>query len=143
MKTSKITIRPATQSDLVRAEYLFNEPELLLASGKPMPVEYLEVYLDDRCFLVAEDKDEVIGVIFGEYLKGGGVFLWYLIVDKKYRGRGVGTQLLLQFEQKAKANGRAWMILYAPLHNEKTKHFYKKHHFTQGKDHAEFTKEIE
>ena len=94
-------IRPATKEDLPACEQIgqikeFKNPYEEYAND----AKFMENYLDENFFLVAEDDDEIIGYIIGEELKGKGVMIWYVTVKEKMRGKGVGKKLLLEFEKR-------------------------------------------
>lgn len=57
----------------------------------------------DNCIIVAKEADTSIGMI-GYHLKdeGKNAHLWGMFVSKKYRGKGIGKQLMQQIVEKAK-----------------------------------------
>lgn len=122
-------IRPCEKKDLKQCEDLCNIPELLYPNGGHFSVSHLNKLLDDKYFLVAEEKDKIIGLIFGEKLKAGGFIVWVIVVGKEFRGKKIGKRLLREFEKNAKKDGCHWTVLYAATKNKKTLEFYKKHKY--------------
>lgn len=140
-----IKIRPANKKDLPMCEKLYALPELACAAcadGHNFSAKEMEDYIDDDFFLVAEDNNQVIGSIFGEKLKANGVMLWLFAVDKKYKGTGVGTNLLSAFEDSCKKHNVTWIILHTLAKNKETKLFYKNRGFNLGETYIEGVKKI-
>src|SRR3989338_5856600 len=133
-------IRQATKKDLKQCERLGKIPEFELPSGGYMKAQWLESYLDPDFFMIAEEKDRVIGYFLGEKLIGGVGLLWYIMVHKDFRGKGFGTKLLNEFERRVKKRGIDWIVLYGPALNKKTIRFYEKHGYNKGKTFYEFNK---
>ena len=135
-------ISPAKEIDLAKIEMLFHLPELSSVKGEYLSVDELSNYLDEKYFLVAEDKGKIIGAIFGESLRGDGVILWMFAVSKLERGQGTGKNMMKQFEKNAMKDKKSWIILYAPADKDKTLNFYEARSFSKGKPHFEFLKEL-
>lgn len=76
--------------------------------------------------LLARDNDKLVGGLIGEK-----VLAWLRIsimaVDPAYRGRGVGTSLLLDAQQRARQMGCQY--LYADTMQYQAPQFYTKHGF--------------
>jgi len=119
-------VRSATKNDLELCEKLIHIREMKLATGEYMNKYSLVTYLHKDFFLVAEENNHIVGMIFGEKLKGKGSIVWMLTVDSRIRGKGIGTSLLQYFEQKMKKIGREWIMLYGYAKNKKVLDFYRK-----------------
>ena len=90
----------------------------------------LNFYLTDELFFVAEINNKIVGLIFGEVLKGAGCLLWMLAVDSIYRKHDIGTKLLTYYETVCKERGIEWIFLCAP---DSAKRFYQKQNYSMGK----------
>lgn len=90
--------------------------------------------------LVAEHNDKVIGYICGEPLVHSGSMLWYHIVDKKFRGHGVGTMLLDYFEQVLKESGIEWFVAYTS--KKKVTEMHQKRGAVVGEVYTEIVKDF-
>ncbi len=134
-------IRPCRKSDLIRCEELCNTPELFYPNGGHFSVGHLQQLISRRYFLVAEDRNGIIGLIFGEKLKAGGSIVWVIVVAKERRGEGIGQKLLKAFEQNAKADGCHWTVLYASTKSSKTLEFYRHRNYDIGQKYIECCKD--
>lgn len=137
-----MNIRPCQKRDLAQCEEIFNLPELYTASGKNLSAEFIVNYLNDKYSLVAEENDQIIGAIYGEPLRAGGLAIWVLAVADNQRGQGVGSALLKKFEDNARADGKKWTVLYAPAKSDKTVKFYKQHSYYIGQGYLECAKDL-
>lgn len=94
----------------------------------------LEMMLDDctaRCIMVAEQKQQIIGMCTAQLLvstaKGGIVALVEdMVVEDAHRGEGIGRGLLLAIEEWAIARGVRRLQLLADQKNTPALEFYKK-----------------
>lgn len=136
-------IRSANKSDMKNVEKLLNLPELKMATGENISAKILSGYIDKKYFLVAEENKEIIGTVMGEKLRNGGLSLWYLAVKKDAREKGVGSALIDKIEKNMISEKRDWIILYAPIKNQKTIKFYKNRGYSKGIIHVEFLKYLD
>lgn len=136
-------IRPCQKEDLEQCEKIFNLPELAAASGSNLSAGYLKNFINEKYFLVATNKKQIIGAIYGEPLKAGGIMMWALAVDPKFQGQQVGTKLLKTFEKNAKLHGKKWIILHASTKTKTSVSFYKKHKYDIGNNYIECAKDLE
>ncbi len=134
-------IRPAQKKDLPACAKIFSVPEVREATGEYLTPEFLAHCLDQNYFLVVEVEGVVRGALFGEALRRG-VMLMNFAVEEGYRGRGLGSALLKQFETNARRDKKDWVLIYAPLSNERTLNFYKKHAYLKGDRLVEYLKLI-
>ncbi|MEK7559505.1 MAG: GNAT family N-acetyltransferase [Patescibacteria group bacterium] len=135
-------IRHATKKDLKACEALGKIDEFKLPDGRFMKAQWLEAYLDPDYYLILEEEGKIIGFIAGEELRGNGMLLMFLVIDKKVRNRGLGSMLLEDFEKRIEKRGITWVLLYGPTFNKKTLDFYEKHGYAKGDTYHEFLKEL-
>ena len=131
-------IRPATPADCARCAALSRIEELRPGTGPYIPERYFRQFSDTKLFFVAAEKGRVVGYILGEEMRGNLANLGLFAVDKKQRGKGIGTLLLAAFRKACDARGLRYIVLYAPAFNAGTLTFYKRHGFTQGKRYVQF-----
>ena len=113
MKTLKVVIRPAQQSDCVACQRLGRVPEIAIAPGWYLPLRYYQRLVGRKnIFLVAEVNRKVIGFVIAEKIEAG--FLGqYLVVSNTYRRQGIGLKLLAAIEPIAKKRGAYFLLGYA------------------------------
>lgn len=85
---------------------------------------------DGSCVLVAEFKQRVVGMCSVQTLvstaEGGKVgLLEDLVIDRDYRGQGIGQNLLQALEQWAAVHGIPRLQLLADRHNHEALAFYR------------------
>ena len=136
-----VNIRTARKTDLNECAKLSKLSELQIDERKYPDKKYLSEFLGSL-FVVAEDNKKVIGYALGEKEKYKVVSLNILVVDKKFRGRGIGKLLLNEFIKRAKELGLKELYTFVPKWNEKTMNFYKNNKFYDMKYYAYFTKKI-
>lgn len=79
-----------------------------------------------KLFVACYDNDKLIGIVFGEKIRGKDfVILKAIAVKDKYWGKGIGSKLMKNFEnQVKKANFNK--ISVGSAEDEKTENFYLK-----------------
>lgn len=105
-------------------------------------IDYSKVksIIEDRNYLmiVAQLNDDVIGYIssnLNEDIKANkAVGIEGIIVDEKYRGLGVGHQLMLELEKSSKNKDVNYIISLNKNYNEEEIKFYKRQGFTLDND---------
>lgn len=123
----------ATKKHLTGCLKLSKIPELKSALGDYPDEELLASFLHNKLFIVAVENERVIGFILGEITgKSNGAILWYLTVNKNFRGQRIGRMLIDEFERRCKTMKREWIILYASLLNRGALRFYKKANYVVG-----------
>lgn len=135
-------IRPAQNKDLPTCAKIFSIPEVQEANGEYLTSGFLANYLDQKYFLVVVVDGQVRGALFGEPLRGRGVVLHNFAVAGGYRNKGLGGAMLKQFETNARRDKREWILIYAPLANERTLNFYKKRAYFKDAKLLEYLKLI-
>jgi GNAT superfamily N-acetyltransferase len=94
-----------------------------------------------RMFIAENSEDDVvgiIGVIHNHNLHDGFVtYIEQVVVDKDYRGQGIGAKLLEFAENRAKEEGCDWIELDTEIGEELAEKFYAKNGFKPtGKYHS-------
>ncbi|WP_092541673.1 GNAT family N-acetyltransferase [Actinoplanes derwentensis] len=94
--------------------------------------ERLDYWLDDPAsqLIGADDDGELVGVAalhFSPMLEvtGKAGRLAALVVDERYRSRGVGQSLVAAFEDQARAAGCVKLEITSSRYRERTHNFYK------------------
>ena len=88
-------------------------------------------------FIVTEEKEKIIGFVYGyfrevppEVLANWGVAkvatIELLVVDPRYRNRGVGTELLDRLIEILKGAGAELIGLHCPVEAIEARHLYEK-----------------
>lgn len=130
-----IRIEPATAHDLdalggllqqlfaIEADFHFDAAKTARA---------LQQLIDDNraCVLVAREGDHVIGMCTAQLVIStaeGAYSAWVedVVVDKEYRGNGIGKQLLDAIEVWAKGQGATRLQLLADMENQPALEFYR------------------
>jgi ribosomal protein S18 acetylase RimI-like enzyme len=137
-----IKIRSAKLKDCKKCSELSKIKELKTADNSFISENYFRCFVDtDDMFFVAEEKENVIGYLLGEPLKGNLAFLSLLTVDKEHRNKGIGKKLIDRFKKRCDKKKLNYLVLYAPEFNKKTHKFYKSNNFIQGKKLIQFIEE--
>lgn len=84
------------------AKWINNQPTLYINSGNPLELNelqerFLEYYVSEgEYFVKIEYKNNFIGLIKGrlEFKNICEAWIWYFLIDKDYRKKGVGTKIL-------------------------------------------------
>ena len=84
-------------------------------------------------------NENLVGLVICEITLNKQAYIWYLIVDEKYRGRGIGQKLILELEEKLKSKKIKKIFLNS---SEDSKKFYEKLDFMLGDDVTEMIKYI-
>lgn len=118
---------------LTRATGLFREPEVAAA------VELLDEATagdDDYRFVGAYDGDELVGYACWGPTPGteGTCDLYWIVVDPRWQGRGVGTALLKDVESRLTADGCRLVIVETSSRPDYagTRAFYERRGFTRA-----------
>lgn len=106
-------IRQATLADCPACQRLGRVPEIAIAPGWYLPLPYYRrVVRGKHVFLVAEIEKRIVGFVIFERIEAG--FLGqYVVVDKTFRRRGLGSALLRAAEGEAKRRGAYFLLGYA------------------------------
>jgi len=120
-----IIFRPTNEMDIEKICML--EKEIFGVDAYP---KYLVRYLIENSdfFLVACVDGEVVGYICGEVKFQKGHIIT-LAVDSRFRGRGIGSELLKRFINFLKEKGAKSVYLEVSVRNRRAIRFYEKHGF--------------
>lgn len=134
-------IRPLVQGDLARLYSMLIETQVFTSEETKVAMELIDIVLKDpdqedyRIHCVVNDEDQAIGYIcYGPAPMTQGTFdLYWIVVDPRFQGHGVGSKLL-DFLEGAVREGKGRMILIdtssIPQY-EKTQKFYVRHGFQE------------
>lgn len=98
-----INITSLESIDLSYAQkWLNQQSNFYINSGKPIDSKefherFLEYYVSEgEFFLKIKKSDELIGLLKGriEFKNNNEVWIWYFIIDSKYRGKEIGSKIL-------------------------------------------------
>ena len=127
------TIRKATENDFEKVYPLFEQ----LWPNKELDRAALKIVFNrgvhsntDELFCL-EYSDEVIGfcayAIVNNLWQAGYIsYMYAMVIDEKYRGKGFGTMLIKESLKDSKAKGLKRMELDSAFHREKAHEFYLK-----------------
>ena len=138
-------IRNATLKDAEICHKLGQIKEFELPNKRYMNIEFFKSHAKKPYFIVAVDEKtkKIIGYAVGDkYEDRPAIQLWYIMVDKKYRGQGIGDRLLKEFEDVCIKNGVMFLILYAQSNNKRLLQFYRHRKFDLGHKYVECIKKI-
>lgn len=137
-------IRKAKKDDIKEVIKLTKIPELdNPKSGSNLEsFKYFQEYMGKGIFLVAEEDGKIVGFITGEFMLGSYIYIDVLSVDSTLRGKGIGKDLVRNFEKLAKKKGVKFVHLTAPKFNKKTVKFYEKNGYDKGKEFFQFYKKL-
>jgi len=122
-------VRKAKGADILDCVRLAMVEELLSPGEHYLDEAYFKSFLDSEFFFVAEDDSKVVGFLIGEEETEDSAFLNAMAVDKEFRGKGVGGQLLQHFKDAVSKMGLKKICLFAPDWNVQTLKFYEKNGF--------------
>lgn len=132
------SLRPVGRAHRARLETLVRETGLFREAEVRTAVELLDEALDgddDYRFLGAFDGDELVGyACFGPTPDTLGTFdLYWIAVDKKRQGAGVGTQLVTAVERTLSAEGGRLIVVETSSREEyaATRGFYQARGYEQ------------
>jgi len=127
------TIRKATENDFEKVypllEQLWPNKELDKAALKIVFNRGMHSNTDELFCL--DYSDEVIGfcayAIVNNLWQAGYIsYMYAMVIDEKYRGKGFGTMLIKESLKDSKAKGLKRMELDSAFHREKAHEFYLK-----------------
>ena len=87
----------------------------------------------DDVLLVAEDEERVIGYVMSQLHKPTGkATIENLFVDKSYRKKGIGRDLIKRCLKELKEKGASYFCAMVRADNDEIIDFYKRCGFTRG-----------
>lgn len=81
---------------------------------------------DPDLFLVAECGEEIVGSVIGGY-DGRRGMIYHLAVSASFQGRGIGSQLMEEIEERLRRKGCLKSYLLIAEDNHDVEPFYRKH----------------
>jgi len=136
-----MNIRKAELKDIKQCEKISEIPEFKMPNGDMPTANSFEQSLN-QIFLVAEENNQIIGLILGYKLTKKFVYLDLFTVNQKFQGKKIGKQLLLAFRNELRNLNIKQYFLIAPSFNEKTLKFYRKNGLIEGKQYTLFCENI-
>lgn len=83
--------------------------------------------------LVAEDKNNVVGVLYINNFGKEIGWMFRLAVKKSHRKHGIATHLITKAEEFLKENGAIEVGMYVGANDQNLRNFYKKRGFKSSK----------
>lgn len=135
----KFSVRKLVKKDLLRVVEMLNialdndfghyQKRTVVAYKKLSDIKYYTKVLQRKSAITlgAFEKNKLIGFISLENKDGGVGFVEWFIVDKVYRGKGIGTALMNRLEKEALRKYYHYLYLYTET--RKNIEFYKKRGF--------------
>ncbi len=124
--SSEVVIRRPHMRDLERIVEIekksFDDPF-------PKEVLFVQLFLHSDLSFVAEVNGKVVGYAICAPREDGYLHLLNFAVDPEYRGKGIGTKLLLSVIEEAKFLGFKGVRLEVNVNNERARRLYEKHGF--------------
>ena len=111
----KIIVRPARPDDL----------EFLAKADRHVPPEIMEKLVSDGFVLIAMCGESLAGWLRYGFFWDEIPFMNMLFVLEEYRGNGVGTALVREWERLAAEKGHR-TVMTSTQANETSQHFYRK-----------------
>lgn len=115
MKEGYDNFSPALQKHFIEKDY-------------PLKNWYYWMEKDLRKVLLAWEDELLVGFLVGDHSYGGVAFITWLGVVSDYRGKGIGSSLLLHYQEYVEGRHAHLLELYT---FPKVKAFYEKHGFKQ------------
>jgi ribosomal protein S18 acetylase RimI-like enzyme len=140
-----INIRRAREADLVHVVKMSaGVREIENYNGQRMDRHDFLQFVRSRTALmfVAENDGKVVGYIT-VYKAGNYFYLPYAVVDRRWRGRGVGSELLKYVERLAEKSGAAYILMSVYKDNSKVHSILNKHGYKASRELIQYSKVIE
>jgi N-acetylglutamate synthase-like GNAT family acetyltransferase len=130
-------IRKAKKSEITQVKKLIDSYE---KSKEVFSEDYFLRILKKGILLVSIEENNLIGACFGTYNKRENwADLLGIVVDKKSKNKGIGVQLVKEFERIIRIKKIKAIDLYA---DEKQRLFFKKLNYTSERKYIAFRKTI-
>lgn len=122
-------LRKANEKDLDKCLELLKEDDFRYCTGEFPDRDFIIEFFNEY-FYVLEKNDKIVGCYLATKIFSNGVYLWYLVIDKEFRGQNLGTYILENMEKIHKSENRTWIYFISPLNNIDfyTKKGYIPHH---------------
>jgi ribosomal protein S18 acetylase RimI-like enzyme len=137
-------IRYATLKDSERITELFNSNKKLWGDNNiGYDVDdikhYIKTDLDEM--IVYESNKEIVGVMLAQFWTDF-VHLQTLIVDRKYRNKGIGGKLMRHLNKISRKRGKNLIEIDVEVNNDGMRRFLLRRKFKRGKSFAYYSKSI-
>ena len=135
-----VRIRAARLADCTTCQKLGRVPEISIAPGWYLPVQYYQSVVRGRhIFLVAETDHRLVGFLIAEKIVAG-FLLQYIVVDKSWRKHGVATGLMTQLDIAARKKGAYFLMTYSVLKSQGMAPLLRKYKYRPGQITREWSK---
>ena len=115
-----MNIRKADEKDIPTCVKLSKIPEFALPGPCYPGEKYFQDALSSGIFFVAEEENQVVGLVLGFQHTTEEAFLDLLTVDKDFRDLKIGNELVKSFTSELKKRKVAFFTLIAPSDKPKT-----------------------
>lgn len=109
-------VRHAGMTSAEAEEKARRDHEALFPDGRPKEGQHL--------FALEDDRGEAIGRLFFA-TRPGGVWLYEIELDERFRGRGLGREAMLAFEERARELGAEKVTLNVFGGNDVARSLYR------------------
>lgn len=99
--------------------------ETLKNYDKHISEKMLYKKIKDKEVIIVKTADNIIGWLRYGYFWDSIPFMNMLVIDKEYRGKGIGKELVAFWEKEMKDDGYN-TVMTSTLSNENAQHFYRK-----------------
>lgn len=99
--------------------------EYLKEYDSHISLEMLSRKIKDREIIIAKTKEKITGWLRYGYFWDNIPFINMIIIDKQYRGKGIGKDLVGFWEREMSNKGYK-IVVTSTLSNESAQHFYRK-----------------
>ena len=128
----------------VQTMHVFWSPDIYQKVDIAMPKETFEILVFKKQLIVAEDENhQILGIVSFEekqkqaihLVKRNIIYIHVIAIDEKYRGQGIGRQLLDFMKKMAKDKHYDGLELSVNVHNQKAKSMYENYGFEEKSIH--------
>ncbi|PLR95058.1 GNAT family acetyltransferase [Bacillus sp. T33-2] len=117
-------IREFTIVDYDAVIHLWEKAGIQLSKSDSLDKLQHKLQRDAELFIVAEESNQIIGVVMGSY-DGRRGWVHHLAVDPDFQGRKIGSMLLENFESRLRAIGCEKVNLLIEMDNSNIQKFYE------------------
>ncbi|WP_042272345.1 GNAT family N-acetyltransferase [[Clostridium] dakarense] len=101
------------------------EYEYILRNDKHISKDLIKNKIKEKEIYLVKQENEIIGWLRFGYFWDNTPFLNMIFIDEEYRGRNIGKELVIFWENLMKSKGYK-MVMTSTLSNENAQHFYRK-----------------
>lgn len=118
-------IRNSTPDDLLSIVALLKATNLYWEVADTPEAFFKKIQHDHESVLVLEENDTIIGAVFFIYDPWIS-FIWHLVIDPTYQGKGLAWLLVEEVEHRLRARGTTSIVGYVAPSNIRSLAFIKK-----------------